>query len=248
MEALLTHPSAKFPFLVANLICGRICSLPPTPPPKQDEKNRYEADKRTRDLIKDWASWYTPLRRRTMHAVTIAEILLILARSNPSILNNPSLAFFTPLLNNPVLSRLRITRTFLVGSLLIYAATAIRLLCYRTLGRHFTFQLAILPQHKLITAGPYSVVRHPAYTASVIFNFAVVLCQLGRGSWLKEVVMSRAGASVGWGVAWGLAVSATSYLLVSRIPKEDMVLKREFGEQWDKWAEKTKYRLIPGIY
>ena len=34
----------------------------------------------------------------------------------------------------------------------------------RALGRLFRFELAILPGHKLIKHGPYSVVRHPSYT------------------------------------------------------------------------------------
>lgn len=63
MESLLSNPSVKIPFLVANFICGRICSSSPNPPPKPDELNKYGHDAKTSDKIKDWATWYTPLRR-----------------------------------------------------------------------------------------------------------------------------------------------------------------------------------------
>jgi len=242
MEALLSNPAAKIPFLAANLICARICALPPTPPPKQAEKNGYDADAKTRDLVKDWASWYTPLRRRTMHAITLVEILLLVLRSNPTLLLNTPLSILAPLLAKS--SHIRLTRAFLIGSVLTYVATFIRLACYRTMGRHFTFQLAILPSHKLITTGPYSIVRHPGYTASVLVNLGVVLCQVGPGSWLHET--NWLGGAVG--VAWACAVSAVSLMLVARIQKEDTVLRREFGQEWDRWAEKTRYRLIPGVY
>ncbi|KAF9644887.1 hypothetical protein BDM02DRAFT_829359, partial [Thelephora ganbajun] len=42
---------------------------------------------------------------------------------------------------------------------------ALRLFSFRTLGRHFTYQLAILPSHKLVTTGPYAYIRHPSYVA-----------------------------------------------------------------------------------
>lgn len=35
---------------------------------------------------------------------------------------------------------------------------------------------------------------------------------------------------------------------MSRMPKEDAALREEFKEQWDAWAERTPYRLFPGIY
>ncbi|THH27640.1 hypothetical protein EUX98_g6541 [Antrodiella citrinella] len=247
MEALLSNPAAKIPFLVVNLILARRSSLPPTLPPKQGEKDGYEADAKTRDVVKDWASWYTPTRRRTMHVITFIEILILLSRRYPTLLSNSPLSILKPLLSSRYLNHIRVTPTFLLGSLLLYVGTFIRVACYRTMGRHFTFQLAILPQHKLITSGPYAIVRHPGYTASVLVNLGVILCQVGHGSWMREVVM-RTRWGKGVGVGWVCAVSAVSYMLVARIPKEDTVLRREFGAEWEKWAERTRFRLIPGIY
>lgn len=63
MEAVLSHPASKIPLLLVNLYCSHISCTAPNPSPKKDERNRYEADARTRDIINNWASWYTPVRR-----------------------------------------------------------------------------------------------------------------------------------------------------------------------------------------
>lgn len=186
-----------------------------------------------------------------MHSITLIELLLMIASAQPSLFSKTPLDALTMhITSNPSVSRIRITAVFMVGSFLIYVATAIRLACYRELGRHFTFQLAILPGHKLITSGPYSIVRHPSYTASTMSNLGVVLCQVGAGSFLNEVVMNE--KIFGWGhvagAAWVVAVTAVSYMLIKRIPREDLALRKEFGAEWDRWAQRTKYRLIPGIY
>lgn len=33
-----------------------------------------------------------------------------------------------------------------------------------------------------------------------------------------------------------------------RMPLEDKALRSEFGQEWDEWAKKVPYRLIPGVY
>ncbi|KAH8085447.1 hypothetical protein BXZ70DRAFT_900106 [Cristinia sonorae] len=238
MASLLFHPAVKVPLLLANLFCGSISSSSPNPPPKEEERRKYDSNEKTREYLTEY--------QRTMNIITIIEILLLLARFQPSLINNTILH---AVLNSPAFTRLRVTPTFLLGSLLSFVATLIRIWCYRTLGRHFTFQLAILSHHKLITSGPYAIVRHPGYTASVIMNTGALLCQLSEGSFLREVVVRRGGV---WGqvlaAVWVGMVGAVSWMLVSRIPKEDTVLRKEFGEEWDGWAERTRYRLIPGVY
>lgn len=73
----------------------------------------------------------------------------------------------------------------------------------------------------------------------------------GRGSWLGECVLRDRKAPL-W--AKMVAVDIMSYLaysgviMVRRIEREDRALKEEFGEEWDRWAERTPYRLIPYIY
>jgi protein-S-isoprenylcysteine O-methyltransferase Ste14 len=44
----------------------------------------------------------------------------------------------------------------------------------------------------------------------------------------------------------GQAVLAAA--LVSRTKIEDEMMMNEFGEQWQEWAKKTRWRLLPGVY
>ena len=48
--------------------------------------------------------------------------------------------------------------------MVIISGGLLRLHCYRTLGRFFTFDVSIHEGHQLVTTGSYSIVRHPSYT------------------------------------------------------------------------------------
>jgi len=49
-----------------------------------------------------------------------------------------------------------------------HVGAAIRFLCYKAMGKNFTYHLTIGEGHSLITTGPYSVIRQLSYTAAVI--------------------------------------------------------------------------------
>jgi protein-S-isoprenylcysteine O-methyltransferase Ste14 len=36
--------------------------------------------------------------------------------------------------------------------------------------------------------------------------------------------------------------------LLNRMPKEDEVMHKEFGKQWEKWAKDVPYKLVPYVY
>lgn len=135
-----------------------------------------------------------------------------------------------------------------LGTLLMCIGATIRVLCYLELGRHFTFQLSIKKGHKLITSGPYSVVRHPGYTGTYINVIGTALAILGPGSIYDELGLWS--STLGW--MSGLSLSALLvYMLVGitlRTPKEDLALKTQFHDEWDAWASRTPYRLFPGIF
>ena len=59
---------------------------------------------------------------------------------------------------------------FVVGSMLTAAGGLLRLWCYQTLGRFFTWDLAVRKDHKLVTIGPYSIVRHPSYLGGTMMG------------------------------------------------------------------------------
>jgi protein-S-isoprenylcysteine O-methyltransferase Ste14 len=82
-------------------------------------------------------------------------------------------------------------------------------------------------QQKVITTGPYSLVRHPMYAAiSVLWVFT----PLALGSY--------------WAVVPGAMILP---ILVARILNEEQVLGRELPG-YAEYMRKTRYRLIPGLW
>lgn len=81
--------------------------------------------------------------------------------------------------------------------------------------------------HHVITTGPYAFVRHPMYTAvtAMLLAFPIAL-----GSW---VAVAPAAAMV--------------ILLIVRTSLEDRTLHQELPG-YPEYAQKTRYRLIPGIW
>ncbi len=80
---------------------------------------------------------------------------------------------------------------------------------------------------KVITTGPYAIVRHPMYTAVLIMFGMTPLCL---------------------GSYWALIpYSLTIPLLVYRIRDEEKLLCEEL-EGYKEYMEKTKYRILPGIW
>ena len=82
-------------------------------------------------------------------------------------------------------------------------------------------------EHRVISDGPYRYVRHPMYVGIILlfFGWSLVL-----GSW------------VACGMAGVLAV-----LLVVRTALEDKTLREEL-QGYTEYCEKTRYRLIPGVW
>lgn len=91
------------------------------------------------------------------------------------------------------------------------------------LGRSFS----ILPEsRKLVTSGPYQVVRHPLYLAEAVATLGALIAFLS---------------------PWALVLVAVQIALqLVRIHYEEKVLQESFPE-YKEYAKRT-WRLIPGIY
>ena len=133
----------------------------------------------------------------------------------------------------------------IAGLILTSAFTALRFASFQTLGRLFTFQLAILPEHKLVTHGVYSYVRHPSYTATPFIFAGVLLTVTAPGSVLYDLLGEASTRRLM--VVLALAAARGSYVLVGRAEIEDQVLRKEFGKEWEEWARVVRYKFIPGL-
>ena len=152
--------------------------------------------------------------------------------------------------NASCVTRLQITRCFVLGNLLTAFGALLRLRCYKTLGKHFTFELCIHDDHILVDEGPYNVVRHPSYTGLILTILGAYLNHVS-GSWVSECGVASAHNGY-WGpvivILWILFSFAVIVSLLLRIPCEDRILMDKFGEVWVVWANRVPYVLIPVIY
>ncbi|KAG1733697.1 hypothetical protein EDB19DRAFT_1207587 [Suillus lakei] len=141
-----------------------------------------------------------------------------------------------------------ITPAFVVGSLAITVGGILRLYCILTLGELWNAQLKIRKEHRLVTSGPYSVVHHPSYTAYLLQNVGIIVMYGSPGSWMRQsgilqVPFMKVPAAINF-----VMFTIGAWIAISRPSVEDKMLQRALGEDWENWAKKVKYRLLPGVY
>lgn len=96
------------------------------------------------------------------------------------------------------------------------------------LGRFFTVDVAIAPDHQLVASGPYRFIRHPSYAGSLLIKFGFALSFL---NWVSFLVIFVPCCAV---TLW-------------RIHVEEEALMDGLGEAYRSYMRRTK-RLIPLIY
>ena len=96
------------------------------------------------------------------------------------------------------------------------------------LGKYFTVNVSISPDHRVIDTGPYRFIRHPSYTGALLEFLGFALC-LQNVAALAAIMIP--------------VVASFSY----RIRVEEAVLTTALGENYRRYMRHTK-RLIPGIY
>ena len=114
------------------------------------------------------------------------------------------------------------------GLSLLVAGVAIRWTAIHTLGKYFTSTVMIRDDHRLIRAGLYKHLRHPAYTGALVAHLGL---GLSFSNWFS------------------LALSFVPYLVAVgyRIHVEEQALSEAFGEEYLDYSRNTK-RLIPKLY
>jgi protein-S-isoprenylcysteine O-methyltransferase Ste14 len=114
---------------------------------------------------------------------------------------------------------------FYLGIVLMLGGIAFRQWAIWVLGRFFSTTVRILSDHRMVTNGPYHIIRHPTYTGSLLTLVGLGLASRTWGGTLVIVVL------------FGLVYNY-------RISVEEKALRAEFGQEYISYARKTK-RLIP---
>lgn len=97
-----------------------------------------------------------------------------------------------------------------------------------TLGVFFTVNVAAHDDHRLITAGPYKLIRHPSYTGLLLEVLALAISFQHLFSLLIIMI-------------------PTTTALIYRITIEERVLARTLGEDYRLYHQKT-YSLVPFVF
>lgn len=115
-----------------------------------------------------------------------------------------------------------------IGIVVMCIGNGLRYWAILTLGRFFRFVVEIQDGHRVVTDGPYRLIRHPAYTG-------LLLTQLGLG------------IAIGNSLSVVLCVTIPMFGLIPRIQHEELALNEDLGAEYEEYASATK-RLIPRIW
>jgi protein-S-isoprenylcysteine O-methyltransferase Ste14 len=116
----------------------------------------------------------------------------------------------------------------LIGILMIISGITFRALAVRYLGKYFTPTVQIKDDHRLVTTGPYSIVRHPSYTGAF-------LAIIAGGVVLESLT--------------GFIISCMAMIIAYyvRIGIEEKELTAKFGDEYRQFTKRTKM-IIPYVW
>jgi protein-S-isoprenylcysteine O-methyltransferase Ste14 len=101
-------------------------------------------------------------------------------------------------------------------------------LSHADLGANWSITLEVREKHRLVTQGVYRRVRHPMYTALLLYSLG------------QALVLPNYVAGLSSGVAMALLVAL-------RIRPEERMMLEEFGKDYQEYMAVTK-RLVPGVW
>jgi protein-S-isoprenylcysteine O-methyltransferase Ste14 len=104
----------------------------------------------------------------------------------------------------------------------------LRLQSMRSLGVDFALTPQVTADQQLVTSGLYRVVRHPGYSALLLF---VLGLELIIGTWI--------------------ALLSTLFVILTlpmRVAVEERILEQHFGDRYCQYRTHTPYRLLPRVY
>ena len=96
------------------------------------------------------------------------------------------------------------------------------------LGTNWSVTLELRQEHRLITHGVYRAIRHPMYTALLLY------------------AIGQALAISNW-IAGFANLIAMTLLIALRLGAEEQMMVEQFGDAYAAYAARTK-RLVPGVW
>lgn len=112
------------------------------------------------------------------------------------------------------------------GALLALAGGALALWAARVLGRSLTPFPPPARAGSLVTRGPYAAVRHPIYTGGILFFAGLSLA-------FSPLALAVTGLLA---ILWALELRVEERFLRAAYP------------EYDAYARRTRYRLLPFVY
>ena len=117
---------------------------------------------------------------------------------------------------------------FAGGIALMLLGVALRWYSIWTLGRYFTPEVAVSADQPVVQRGPYRLVRHPAYSGTLLTMLGL---GLATGSWAGLLVL--------------MVCVCAGYLY--RVPVEEAALVRTLGQPYLDYMRRTR-RFIPRLF
>ncbi len=117
---------------------------------------------------------------------------------------------------------------FTVGAILVFLGLVIRIRSILTLRKFFTYSVAKVEYHELVTTGFYRYIRHPGYLGQLLIFLGI---STSLSNWLTILCM-MIPVSIGY---------------LYRIKVEERFMELQMGAEYEAYQKRTK-KLIPGIY
>lgn len=114
------------------------------------------------------------------------------------------------------------------GLVLMWAGIALRLWAFHTLGQYFTFTVMTSSDQRVVSGGPYRLIRHPGYAGAALTMAGI---GLAFGNWVSLTAM--------------VVLPLVGY--VNRIRVEERALDAALGDRYRAYAEHRK-RLVPFVW
>jgi protein-S-isoprenylcysteine O-methyltransferase Ste14 len=114
------------------------------------------------------------------------------------------------------------------GALVGFAGCILFAYTHTALGKNWSGVLEIVVDHRLVTHGPYRLIRHPMYSAFFMMGIGALLL------------------SANW-IVGGINLVAVAYMYATRVREEETMMLDQFGDDYKIYMTKTG-RLLPSLW